>query len=138
MEDALSKLNFTTAFARYGAVLKNAQWAVSAIANDQLVISCWAQYLKAESGCLVYRDRLSRWSGPGNNLLKSHLDIAAGESLPIRLVIARSENPEAIDSGEDASKVKKSFSVRPELVGRLVEFDGDEFVIEFRKERSPG
>jgi len=131
----MGSLNFSAAFARYGATLKNVQWAVSSIANNQLVISCWAQYFQKEGeGCLVYRDRLSRWSGPGNNLLKTHLEEAVRDELPVRLVIARSEDPTAVASGKPASEIKKSFSVRPEFIGKLVEFDGDAFVIEFRKD----
>jgi hypothetical protein len=130
----LAKLSFSEAFSRYGAKLRNMQWAVSAIAEDQLVVSCWQQYFgSAEDGVLPYEDRLSRWSGPGNNLLREHLEQANREELPVRLVIARADQPEAVDQGANAGTVKKTFSVREDLIGRVTEFDGDDFRIEFRR-----
>ena len=54
----MAKLNFTEAFAKYGAKLSNPQWAVSAIAEDgAFVMSCWAHYIKSLEGCMRYEDR---------------------------------------------------------------------------------
>jgi hypothetical protein len=47
--------------------------------------------------------------------------------------MARAEDTGPIDEGEDASKVAKTFGVREDLVGTLIEFDGDELVIDFDK-----
>jgi hypothetical protein len=116
-------MNFTDAFGRYGATLRNVQWAVSAIADGQLVLSCWSHYFSpAKDGIMIYEDRLSRWKGPGSNLLGEHLNQAQREDLPVRLVMARAEDRDAIDSGSDASMVKKTF------------FDGDLFRIEFKQQ----
>jgi len=128
----MSSLNLTSAFARFNAKLANPQWAVSAISSDgELVVSCWKHYLKGVEGKLHYRDRLSRWSGnsAGNNLLREHLNVALAEDLPVRLVIARTEATEIVDSGKDASQAPKTFGVREDLVGRVVAFDGDGFEI---------
>ncbi|MGI9263595.1 MAG: hypothetical protein ACR2QU_01620, partial [Gammaproteobacteria bacterium] len=67
----MAGLSFSDAFGRYGAKPRNAQWAVSAIADDQLVVSCWKQYFEsAIGGALPYQDKLSRWGGPGSDLLR--------------------------------------------------------------------
>jgi hypothetical protein len=121
-------LNFSKAFAQYGATLKNVQWAVSAIADGRLIVSCWQHYFQR----MTYTDRLSRFGGPGNNLLREHLEQAVAEELPVKAVIAYTQDRAAIDSGGDASKVKKSFTVKPDWTGKVVYFDGDEFRIQFQ------
>ena len=133
----MANLNMTTAFNRYGAKLTNANWAVSAISNSgELVVSCWKHYLSTRDGKLAYTDRLSRWAGnkPGNNLLRKHLETAIKEQSNVRLVIAKSDDPATIDSGEPASGTQNTFGVREDLVGRVSAFDGDEFVLEFVKD----
>ena len=129
-------------FSKYGAKLRNVQWAVSAISkHEELVMSLWQHYFKKHEGSppsLRYTDTLSRWSGnkPGNNLCREHLLKAKSENLRIRLVIARTKETEAIDRGVDASKVKKTFGARMDLVGHLTSFEGDEFVIDFVRDES--
>jgi len=134
----MGNVNYTTAFRRYKAELDNPNWAVSAIAKDgAVVISCWTQYfVRAEAGVLRYQDSLSRWNGsnkPGWNLLRKHLELAKANHSEIRLVLARTDNPEAVAKGGDASKLNNSFSTREDLIGRLTHFDGDQFTIDFRK-----
>ncbi len=130
----MEKATMTECFARYGASLRNVQWAVSDINDGRLVISLWQHlFQKAEKGVLPYEDRLSRWSGPGNTLCREHIERAYREDLPVCPVIARAEDPEAINSGIDASSVKKTFAARQDLIGRVVSFDGDRFRIEFSK-----
>jgi hypothetical protein len=131
-----TKIGFVEAFKKFNAKLDNPMWAVSSISDKgEFVLSCWSQYFeRGEKGVLRYVDRLSRWTGNtvGNNLLKSHLVKAHSEALPVRLVIATAESPEEVESVDDASKIKKTFSVREDLVGRVTSFDGDNFVIEYR------
>ena len=132
----MARLGFTEAFAKYGAKLVNQNWAVSAIAEDGwFVMSCWTHYMKSGGGKLVYSDRLSRWNGNalGNDLLRKHLTEAFLKTYPVRYLAATASDPDLIDKGPDASKVKKTFNVRPELVGKIVSFDGDNFSIEFIK-----
>ncbi|MFZ3018621.1 MAG: hypothetical protein WA056_09225 [Gallionella sp.] len=133
----MANLGFVEAFAKFGAKLDNPMWAVSAIANDNaLVISCWAHYFKSGgSGVVRYVDSLSRWGGNelGNKLLENHLSNAFAEKLPVRMVVATAENPDTVEREHDASKVKKTFHVRDDIVGRVTDFDGDNFVIEFRR-----
>ncbi|SDZ14035.1 hypothetical protein SAMN04487939_1182 [Lysobacter sp. yr284] len=129
--------SFTECFASFGAKLPNPQWAVSALAEDgALVISCWSLYFdRPDAGTLRYRDRLSRWAGneSGNRLLKEHLAQAVASSLPVRLVVATPVSREQIDAGRDASAVRKKFHTKPEVTGRVVDFDGDSFVIDFQR-----
>lgn len=121
------------AFAHYGAVQRNSQWAVSAPIEGAIVMSLWEKKFKKG---MRYEDHLSRWSGPGNSLFREHLQQAIDEDLPIRLVMAYSSNPEGVDRGENASQFKNRFAVRPELVGKVVHFDGDEFHIQFERAKA--
>ena len=126
-------MGITAEFARLGARLVNQQWAVSALTPTEMVASLWFHRLKSEDGQLVYRDYLGRWSGHGNRLFGEHLQVALADQRPVRLVIARTEDVDLIESGIDGSKVRKTFRARPEWVGRVTEFDGDRFVIAFDK-----
>jgi hypothetical protein len=132
----MKKLTLTTAFAYYGAKLKNTRWAYSAIANDgALVISCWQHFLKTDvDGHKRYEDHLSRWHSnhPGKNLLADHLRQAIEGNLPVRLVVATLGVPKKSSVRGDASSIPKTFSLEKDLVGKVVEFDGDAFAIEFR------
>jgi len=133
----MSELGYVEAFARLGAKLANPQWAVSAIADDgALVVSCWHHLFRpAGRGVLVYEDRLSRWSGsePGNALLRRHLERAVAESLPVRAIVATAEDSDLVDRGSDASTTRKTFHIPEFGDGRVSAFDGDRYVIEFRK-----
>lgn len=128
-------MNFSECFARYGAKLANPQWAVSSrTESGEIVVSCWAHHLKKDGDRLRYNDQLSRWSRnrAGNNLLRRHLEEARSEGLPVRLVIARTDDTSAVDHGNNASGLNKTFAVRKDLIGEVTEFDGDAFCIEFR------
>lgn len=133
----MATMGIVDAFEEFGAKLKNPMWAVSSIAADgALVVSCWAHYFrKSERGTLCYFDKLSRWAGNegGNNLLRNHLTTAFADKLPVRMVVTTAKETDPVDKGQDASKVKKTFHIRKDLVGAVIEFDGDSFVIEFTK-----
>ncbi len=133
----MADLGFVEAFAKFGAKPINSMWAVSAMSVDgALVISCWAHLCKSGGkGVLLYSDCLSRWGGNklGCNLLRTHLEGAVARGAPVRMVVATTSETEVVDQGHDASKVKKTFHVREDLVGRVSAFDGDSYVIEFRR-----
>lgn len=57
--------------------------------------------------------------------------------MDVRLVIATTTDAAAVDRGKDASKLPNTFWVREDLVEQVTEFDGDDFVIEFRKAQQP-
>lgn len=126
---------FTDAFRAYRATLANPQWAYSAMSADgAVVVSCWQHKLTYARGVLTYQDRLSRWqfNPPGKNLLSEHLLAAVERSLDVRLVIASTDQPDVVDRGEDASRIKKTFHIKENAVGKVTNFDGDNFTIEFR------
>ena len=132
-------MNFTEAFAKYGAKLANPQWAFSAIAEDgSLVLSCWQHKITIEKGVWRYSDCVSRLprQTPGTNLMIKHLDKALKEKLRVRIVIVSTNEAGilVVDKGEDASKLPKTFDVREDYIGQVVSFDGDAYVIEFKKQ----
>jgi hypothetical protein len=50
----------------------------------------------------------------------------------IKAVISHTEEKLAVQSGTDASKVKKYFSVREDWVGRVLYINGEEYAFEFK------
>lgn len=117
-------------FQSYGAKLVNRMYAVSSLVDGAVVFSLWAHRMKRGG---VYIDRLSRWSGPGNTLFRKHLEEAVASKLPVLLVVATTDSPEAVERGEDMSQYNNSFHTRPDLIGTIEHFDGDEFRIQFRQ-----
>lgn len=136
-----TSMNYTDAFAKYGAVLTNPQWSVSAYSPDgSLVVCLWQNYLKpgTERGTLEYKDTLSKWLGnvPGCNEIRNHLHKVQAAALPIHLVIAHpvsAAEEDLVGKVADESGIKKTFSVKKEVVGTLAEYDGDTLRIVFRK-----
>lgn len=133
----MKKLTLTAAFARFGAEPTNARWACSAIARDgSLVISCWRHLLRSYvDGHQTYEDRLARWDGnrPGRELLREHLQLAVEKDLNVRQIVATLDDLRDRTDG-DASAAPKTFSTNGDVVGRVVSFDGDAFVIDFQPE----
>lgn len=129
----MRRLKLSEAFKSYGATRKNPRWSMSAKADDgSVVISCWE---KLFSKGMVYSDRLSRWEGNklGNAELRQLIAEAKDLDLPVRLIVAHLEDNAALDGVWDASEIKKNFSTRPDVVGRVTAFDGDTFTIVFSK-----
>ena len=131
----MAHLSLTESFARYGATLKNPMWSVSAwTLGGELVVSQWAHHFrKGPENSAEYWGRTSRWEGPGKNEFKANLERAKTERSRVRLVIVSTKEVARVEAGEDASKLKKEFDVRPELVGEVVELVGDDYVIRFRR-----
>ena len=126
-------MGINDAFRKYGAKLKNAYWSVSA-ENDsgELVVSLWTHFfLKPEGNKIKYVDKVSRWSGAGNNEFRERIDKAFKTDQAVRAVIARTDNEEGVKNGEDASKFKNTFSIKKDWVGKVILWDGDDFEIEF-------
>lgn len=91
----------------------------------------------SKDGVMTYSDRLSRWSGAGNRELGGKLPTAFKNQQGIKLVIAVAEGKEEenkVENGNDGSKIKKHFFVKPEALGKITKFDGENFVIEFCRE----
>lgn len=107
----MANMNKTEAFNKLGASPKNTVWSVSAFNKDkQLVLSLWQDFFKTESGKAIYVDSISRWHGHGNKEFRENFLIAYEKKMPIRAVIARTNNIEGVKRGEDASKFHNTFS----------------------------
>jgi len=122
-------LNLIDAFARFGATPGNRIRGLSAIAADgAVVLNCSQQYFAHPSrGVLRYEDKLSRESRDSKDvvLLGQHLSLARDGYLPVRMVVAF--------SSELKRGTSRGYHVRPDLVGKVVKFDGDHFVIDFTR-----
>jgi hypothetical protein len=130
----VADLGFAEAFARYGAKLRNVQWSVCAVSSKgELVVSLWEELFdkKAIDGALHYRDTFSRWSGPGNNELRQAVAEALSSQQRVRAVIAHAKEPGGLESGVAGSHIKKTFSIRDDLIGTVQSIDGDDFVFRF-------
>lgn len=124
------------AFARFGAKLHNVQWSVSAWnTNNELIVSLWAHHYDHESpdGVAEYFDRLDRWRGPGNAEFRNNLARAYQQRSVVRLVVANTLDVDHVQSGKDASKVKKSFDPRMDLIGELILLEGENYRFRFRR-----
>jgi hypothetical protein len=124
-------LSLVDAFGRFGAKPTNRLRGQSAIASDgSLVLSCsYSKFGHPSQGVLRYEGKLVKGGEDSavNDLLGQHLTMARDGNLPVRLVV--------MTSTEDAAKNKttRSFHVRPDLVGKLVSFDGESYVIDFTR-----
>jgi hypothetical protein len=116
------------AFAKFGAKPKNRLRGRSAIADDgALVLSCATPHFRHPGpGVLRYEDVLSRDPSdqPGTALLAEHLALARDGQLPVRMVVIAA-------AGE--GKTRGNIYARPDVVGRLTEFDGDHFIVDFKR-----
>lgn len=130
------KLGISEAFRHYGATLKNANWSVSSWVDDNtLVVSLWDHHhIKGYGpGILAFSDRFDRWSGPGNAEFRTNVVRAFDASATVRLVLVRALDPDRVQRGEDGSKIPKTFAVRDDLVGKVADVSGENYVIEFRR-----
>lgn len=130
----MATLGLREAFARYGATLANVMYSTSAwTPKDTLVLSLWSHHARrGPSGTLEFADSADRWHSKGNSEFRLNIQRAFESQAEIRLVIAHASDPARIEAGEDARKIKKDHSVRPELVGKVIEWDGSRYLIRFQ------
>lgn len=124
-------LTLVDAFTRFGAKPLNRQRGLSAMAADgAMVLNCSHAYFgHLERGVLRYEDRLSRESTESKEIgrLGEHLALACAGALPVRMVVTTQGDGKG-----------RGFHVRPDLVGKVVKFDGDHFIVDFtRREDTP-
>lgn len=132
---------YVDAFARHGAMLRNVQWSFSARADDgAIVLSCWVDFFVPSKehgipGVMRYCDTLQRVShnAPGCSELRAFLDEARAVGTPIKLIVARPGDASRLHSGKSASHAGNRFDPRTDVTGTLVDFDGNRYVIDFRK-----
>lgn len=120
--------SLTHAFAQFGAKPRNRLRGRSAIAEDgALVLSCSTAHFRRQGpGVLRYEDVLSRDSGDrlSTVLLGEHLVLARDGQLPVRMIVIA-------EAGEGKPRYK--IYARPDVIGRLIEFDGDRFIVDFTR-----
>lgn len=127
-------LSLADAFGKFGAKPVNRAHSLSAMATDgAMVLNCSKAYFGHPSpGILRYEDRLSREPADSKEgaYLGQHLTLARDGELPVRMVVTSIAGDE---------RGRRSFHVRADLIGKLVKFDGDHFIIDFtrREERRP-
>ena len=127
----MENLKLASAYSRYGAKVPRGQQTLSAIAADgAVVLSCHSgNFGGPQRNVLRYQDAISsdRAGARHKTLLGQHLSLARDGDLPVRLVIVtapKGPSPRVI-------------SVRPDLVGKVTEFDGDRFVVDFLRLAKP-
>ena len=122
-------LNLTDAYHRFGAKPGHRLRCLSAIAADgAVVLTCAQSYFGHPArGVLRYEDRLSRESQHPKDvlLLGQHLTLARSDDLPVRMVVACAADPNC--------SVVSGYHVRPDLIGKVMLFDGDHFMIDFTR-----
>jgi hypothetical protein len=123
-------LTLIDAFRRFGARPSHRLGALSAMAEDgSMVLNCSSlNFVHPTRGVLRYEDRLSRESSDSKNvgLLAQHLTLALGDALPVRMIVA------SLANAKDGAA--RGYHVRPDLVGKVLEFDGDHFIVDFRRQ----
>jgi hypothetical protein len=129
----LANLAFAEAFSKYGAKLKNVQWSVCADAPDgSLVVSLWQHHFgPAKDGVISCRGSFARWSGPGNSEFRDKVTNAFNTNQNIKVVIARTNQIGKVESGADASKLKNTFSIKEDWIGKVTSVIGDEYEFKF-------
>jgi hypothetical protein len=133
----MAKLGINAAFAEYGAALKNPQWSVSAwTPSGDLVVSLWDHHFRkgAPAGMMDFADSFDRWSGHGNAEFRENVRKAHAAGNRIRLVSVKTDQIERVQAGEDASKIRKEFFLRDDLLGRVLELNEERYVIRFERQ----
>lgn len=125
-------LNLIDAFGKFGAKPSNRLRSLSAMAADgAMVLNCSRAYFgHPTQGVLRYEDRLSReaTASKDTELLGQHLALARDGALPVRMVVT---------SAADEKRRTRSFHVRSDLIGKVVKFDGDHFIVDFTRREEP-
>jgi hypothetical protein len=122
-------LTLMDAFGRFGAKPASRLGSLSAMAADgAMVLNCLPSYFGHPArGVLRYETRLSAADAESKivTTLSEHLTQARDGALPVRMVVTF--------PGQEKTRRGGGHHVRPDLVGTVVEFDGDRFVIDFRR-----
>ena len=121
-------LSLVDAFGKFGAKPHNRVYSLSAMAADgSMVLNCSKAYFVHPSpGILRYEDRLSREpvDSKAGAHLGQHLTLARDGALPVRMVVT---------SVAEDERGRRTFHVRSDLIGKLIKFDGDHFIVDFTR-----
>ena len=123
-------LTLIDAFGRFGAKPASRLGSLSAMAADgAMVLNCLpGQFGHPARGVLRYETRISAAQAESNvaTSLSEHLTRAHDDGLPVRMVVTLTER-------EKTGRAAGGYHVRPDLIGKVVEFDGDRFVVDFTR-----
>lgn len=124
--------NLSTAYASFGAKAVNGLRSLSAMAADgALVLTCeYPYFVRSVPGILRYQDSVSR-SGDdhrGTGALREHLAFARSSECAVRMVVV---------SPARTGRTARAVHVRNDLTGRVTDFDGDHFVVDFSRPAPP-
>jgi hypothetical protein len=126
----MENLSLEVAYGRYGAQITNKQRSLSAMAADgSLVLTCQSErFSRPGAGILRYSGQLSQ-EGTSTRVaeLGAHLQSARDADASVRAVVITP--PRGI--------VRRVIHVRTDLVGKVIDFDGDAFVIDFTRPAPP-
>lgn len=125
----MMNLSLFDAFGRFGAKPSRRMSSLSAMAMDgALVLNCrFAHFSHPVRGVLRYETSLSAAQAGAEvvSTLSDHLTRARDGDLPVRMVVTIPEREKSGKSG--------GYYVRPDLIGKVAEFDGDRFVVDFTR-----
>lgn len=122
-------LSLIDAFGRFGAKPDSRLESLSAMAADgAMVLNCLpAHFGHPTRGVLRYETTVSSTGAESKVVaaLKEHLTRAHDGDLPVRMIITFAKHDKAAWAG--------GRHIRPDLIGKIVEFDGDRFVVDFTR-----
>jgi hypothetical protein len=121
-------LTLLDAFGKYGGKPSHRLYSRSAMAADgAMILGCSStRFRHPAPGVLRYEDTLTRDPArPAESAaLGEHLNLARAGKLPVRMVVIA-------DKLSDAGVERREIHVRTDLVGNVVEFDGERYVVDF-------
>ena len=127
----MERLNLAEAYARYGAQLENKLRGLSAVATDgSVVLTCDSSRLARPGiGILRFEGQITGVTPVARTtaLLAEHLALARDGQLQLRMVIVT----------PSTGRTKRSIHVRQDLIGSVISFDGDHYVIDFTRVPQP-
>jgi hypothetical protein len=128
--------NLMEAFASYN--VKPARRARSAMTQDgNLVISCWyAFFKKAQVEVLRYEEDLAGQTTEIAKALRAHVAAALSNECEVRVIVAVEPQTPVADSVA-VTAARTTYYPRKDLVGHVSSFDGERFVVEFRRAQVP-
>jgi hypothetical protein len=127
----LDHISIDRALASFGAEPTDWPRPLAAAASDgSLILLCRSGgFSRPGIGVLRYTAQLSaaRVSATRRTRVQSHLSNALSTSADVRLIIETSAT----------ARTAARIHVRPDLVGKVTDFDGDEYVVDFSRPPPP-
>lgn len=81
-----------------------------------------------------FGDSFDRWSGHGNKEFRENVSKAHAAGSRVRLVIVKTDQIARVEAGEDASKIRKEFFLRDDMIGWVQELTDERYVIRFKRQ----